>query len=225
MQKLITAFAALILLSVGASPSANATLFDRGSGLIYDDMLNITWLQDANYANTSGYDADGLMDWSSANTWASSLVYGGYSDWRLPTTLQPDSSCQSHGSYVTAENCSGSELVNLFYSTLGNAGPSTDPLNFGLVNTGPFQYLQSGHGYWSATGYASNTIYAWYFHFNNGFQAYSDKISSHFAIAVRDGDVIPVVASIPEPETYAMLLAGLGLIGFTTWRRKQNLGV
>lgn len=27
---------------------------------------------------------------------------------------------------------------------------------------------------------------------------------------------------VPEPETYAMLLAGLGLIGFTARRRKQN---
>lgn len=33
----------------------------------------------------------------------------------------------------------------------------------------------------------------------------------------------PVVASpVPEPETYSMLLAGLGLWGFTSWRRKQN---
>jgi hypothetical protein len=29
--------------------SAQATLLDRGNGLIYDDVLNITWLQDANY--------------------------------------------------------------------------------------------------------------------------------------------------------------------------------
>jgi outer membrane lipase/esterase len=29
-------------------------------------------------------------------------------------------------------------------------------------------------------------------------------------------------AAIPEPETYAMLLAGLGLLGFTARRRKQN---
>jgi hypothetical protein len=31
---------------------------------------------------------------------------------------------------------------------------------------------------------------------------------------------LPPVAAVPEPETYAMLLAGLGLIGFTARRRK-----
>ncbi|MBK7414557.1 MAG: DUF1566 domain-containing protein [Dechloromonas sp.] len=67
------------------SGGAQATLIDRGSGLIYDDVLNITWLQDANYAKTSGYDADGRMNWANANAWAASLSYGGYDDWRLPT--------------------------------------------------------------------------------------------------------------------------------------------
>jgi hypothetical protein len=31
------------------------------------------------------------------------------------------------------------------------------------------------------------------------------------------------ITPIPEPETYAMLLAGLGLLGFTARRRKQNV--
>jgi len=35
--------------------------------------------------------------------------------------------------------------------------------------------------------------------------------------------VAPVVSTIPEPETYAMLLAGLGLVGFTARRRKTNV--
>ncbi|MBS0298909.1 MAG: PEP-CTERM sorting domain-containing protein [Proteobacteria bacterium] len=30
------------------------------------------------------------------------------------------------------------------------------------------------------------------------------------------------IAAVPEPETYAMLLAGLGLVGFFARRRKQN---
>ncbi len=34
---------------LGFTGAAQATLIDRGSGLIYDDELNITWLQDANY--------------------------------------------------------------------------------------------------------------------------------------------------------------------------------
>lgn len=34
--------------------------------------------------------------------------------------------------------------------------------------------------------------------------------------------ITPVTAPIPEPETYAMLLAGLGLLGFAAQRRKQK---
>jgi len=32
----------------------------------------------------------------------------------------------------------------------------------------------------------------------------------------------PVTSPVPEPETYAMLLAGLGLLGFTAKRKKQS---
>ena len=46
----------LALFVIGAfaviSGGANATLMDRGGGMIYDDQLNITWLQNANYAAT-----------------------------------------------------------------------------------------------------------------------------------------------------------------------------
>jgi len=41
----------------------------------YDTDLHITWLADANYAQTSGYDADGLMNRIEAITWASNLSF------------------------------------------------------------------------------------------------------------------------------------------------------
>ena len=40
---------ALCLTACGIGTS-HAALIDRGGGLIYDDVLNITWLQDAGYA-------------------------------------------------------------------------------------------------------------------------------------------------------------------------------
>jgi hypothetical protein len=36
------------------------------------------------------------------------------------------------------------------------------------------------------------------------------------------GEIRGFLAPIPEPETYAMLLAGLGLLGFMARRRRQN---
>jgi hypothetical protein len=40
-----------------------------------------------------------------------------------------------------------------------------------------------------------------------------------YAWAVRDGDV---TSPVPEPETYAMMLAGLGLVSIVARRRKQR---
>ncbi len=47
-----------LILTLGMTTSANATpidqLIDRGNGMIYDTHEDLTWLQDANYAQTSG---------------------------------------------------------------------------------------------------------------------------------------------------------------------------
>jgi hypothetical protein len=82
--------------TLGFSGAAGAGLIDRGGGLIYDDVLKITWLQDANYGAGSSYDdgletTDGLMTWQNALNWAANLSYSDsvrnqtLTGWRLPT--------------------------------------------------------------------------------------------------------------------------------------------
>lgn len=188
MKRIFTLLSTLLVL-LGLSISAHALLIDRGGGMIYDTDLNITWLQDANYAMTSGFDADGQMTWDEAMSWANNLVYGGFNDWRLPNTLQPDLTCSGQiAGDSFGYNCTGSEMGHLYYTELGNTagGP--------LTNTGPFINMQGN--YWSGTEHALlPTILAWSFNFFNGVQDADSKDSNYYAWAVRDGDV----AAVPEP--------------------------
>ena len=52
---LVTPLVWAMMCVAGAVTPVSGELFDRGGGLIYDDVLNITWLQDANYALTTGH--------------------------------------------------------------------------------------------------------------------------------------------------------------------------
>lgn len=45
---------------------------------------------------------------------------------------------------------------------------------------------------------------------------------ANFTITTGSGRAFPVTAPIPEPESYAMMLAGLGLLGFFARRKKQQ---
>jgi hypothetical protein len=81
MKGILTLLAMLVVV-FGLANVAESTLIDRGGGLIYDSDLNLTWLQDADYADTAGYDdllygidTDGTMYWGDAVNWANSLVY------------------------------------------------------------------------------------------------------------------------------------------------------
>lgn len=203
MRKFFSLFLALAAFGAGGA-TAEATLIDRGNGLIYDTELNVTWLQDANYAMTSGYDADGRMQWTDAVAWAENLIYGGYDDWRLPTALNMDGSGPCFG-----YDCTGSEMGHLFYLDLGGTASST------ISTSGPFLNIMPYH-YWSSTNYNVNA--AWDFHFDNdsdgGLQHYPAKYYYYYAWAVRSGDV---ATSIPEPGT--MLLMGAGLAGAVAFRR------
>ena len=202
------------LISLGLASSADAALVSRLGGLAYyDTEADLTWLADANYAATSGYagaNAYGAMNWLTANTWAAQLTVGGVNGWRLPTTLQPDTSCSyQSGSMSYGYNCTGSELGDLFYNALGNTAGS-------LTNTGPFSNVQSS-GYWSATEYAGGIYDAWSFDTSDGFQYTTGNGYDLYGWAVQSGDV----SAVPVPAAVWLFGSGLlGLIGVA--RRKKS---
>src|SRR5438045_9241335 len=65
-------------------------LIDRGRGLLYDVERDLTWLQDTNYAKTTGRTADGQMTWDNARTWVARLNYRAITNRRLPTARNLD---------------------------------------------------------------------------------------------------------------------------------------
>lgn len=128
-----------------ALPAQAITMADsRLGGLAYyDSDLDITWAANANLAQTSGFDADGLMNWSDANTWAMNVTIGGVSGWRLPTTTQPDATCSiQSGGNGFGTGCTGSEMGHLFnVEGISAAAP------------GVFSNVQANF-YWSGTEFA-----------------------------------------------------------------------
>lgn len=144
----------------------------------YDTEFDVTWLRDA---------TAGPMTWSDASTWASSLAFGGYSDWRLPNSDQ----CQGY-------DCTASEMGHLWYGALGNVAPG--PMN----NTGGFENLVSDV-YWSGTLTLNAPTSSQIFNTQDGSQYGYYVLQTYYATAVRTGDI----SLVPEPETYALMLAGL----------------
>jgi len=151
----------MLTLVLGVAFSAEAVLIDRGGGMIYSTAMDVTWLQDANYAKTSSYDADGLMTWNDAMTWAGTLSYGGYEDWRLPT-FDENNPDRYDGSLLH-------EMAYLYAVELEN-------YNYMLEHTGPFTNLPpSGPGgewiepwYWTGTLDSLDATRAWRFDFTCG---------------------------------------------------------
>ena len=92
----------LMTLMVGR---AQATLFDRGNGLVYDDFDTLSWTRNAAIS--------GLNDWASQKVFANSLVLAGFDDFILATLSDLE------GLYLQLPGPAGSNKT-------GAQGPFTD---------------------------------------------------------------------------------------------------
>jgi hypothetical protein len=242
-------FTGMLLFSSAMSSVANAGLIDRGNGFIYDDVLDITWLQDANYAQTSGYDSDGKMTWQESVDWAEQLSFGGYNDWRLTHVYDQN----NDGCIVSANqgtdcgynvdtsftdvngNTHFSELAHMFYENLNNiayrdengklkpAGWKNLNKSFTDALTGKsvaFDNLMRV-SYWSGTKYMPDidSQRAWDFDNQYGKQSSNVTFYSDYAWAVRDGDVGAV--DIPEPTTLTIFMLGVLVLAFRSHKNKK----
>lgn len=214
----LTATAALLVAgSVGAvgipgQGTWETTLLPRdinGDSVVdayYDTVLGISWRADAGGAGSS--------TWSDAAALAAGLNLYGVTGWRLPSTVDADS---SYAIPVIGAPPASSEMAHLYYVTLGNAYSVAAP-----PNTGSFANLVTNNGgstYWSGTEDGGG--YYWYFvmssgHQNSNFGAAGAAISW----AVHDGDVLP--SPVPEPKIYALMLAGLSVMALSRRLKRSH---
>lgn len=98
----------------------------------------------------------------------------------------------------------------------GTQAMSTDTSNWGVNLTG------FGNPYVTPLSYGSNGVGPW--GFRSGIDSSAQWIwepgGCLFCTVYASTAIYSVAAAVPEPETYAMLLAGLGLIGFAARRTK-----
>ncbi|MFD0913147.1 Lcl C-terminal domain-containing protein [Methylophilus luteus] len=212
----------------------------NGVDLVYSSLSDVIWTKDANLiysmikdkgfdnlvnsviaANsnrTLGLSASdfeggplsryGIVSWFGGMAFANylnSISYGGRNNWRLPTVANTNTGW----GLTTNDSVGGDELTELFYKELGGSAYQKLPDTQIFAN-------EQFDAYWTGTEFGANSNNAWFFMNNEGNQ----QVLSKTAYRMYAWFVSPSLAStVPEPESMAMLFAGLCLIGYINRHR------
>ena len=189
----------------GTPPATGSGLeINPGGQTVYDPVMNVTWLANANLAatNTVGLppcksqgspkicvNQDGAMNWDSATQFVTNMNtyngtgYLGQTHWELPTM---DPNCG------VSYNCTstGDPLGELFYGQLG-LRPGTPVVATPAVAVGRFKNLRP-YLYWACEAATIQSAcqtdgpvagFEWSFSFGNGFQG-TDVLKNDLYVAV-----------------------------------------
>ena len=215
----------------------------------YDTVLDITWLADANYARTSGFDFDGRMTFQDAVTWAAFLDVDGITGWRLPTTdpvngvsyntnfttnAASDKGYADNAGWVDSLGNPVSEMGHMYYVTLGNLGycppdggdgnagacDNAPQPGSGLSNTGLFSNIQSSNRYWSGSVVNSLDFRSPAWTFNFS-EGFQDNIDRRVGTPFAWAVHSGDVGAAVVPLPAAIWFIGSGLIGLVSIGRQS----
>jgi hypothetical protein len=210
-----------------------AALINLENGIIYDDVLDISWLQDTKSAETLDSNVSASMSWNDANNFAENYVLNSYDNWRLPTLTLLQSCYNYDGSCDSGYNNVNGELSHLFYSSLSNPGLCQGVIGNICVRNSDWRNLNtheftnwtksSVEVFWYSTLDTNNSNAAWTFNTYFGRQSVASINSTAIAWLVHDGKIdgkqkVPTVssfASVQINEPSLLILLGLICLLFT----------
>lgn len=181
-----------------ATGAASGSCTVTGAGkctYFYDTTLGITILNNWNLGRGT-WSATAAPGSAQALAASAGLTASGLTGWVLPTG-DGGAAPGAQNQYLSIWNSVGSTFAGL---------------------SGQFDGVQTPR-YWSSTAFAPNPFSAWYFATGNGVQIFDvGQTNQFFAVALRLGDV---AAAIPEPQTYALMLMGVGAVLLAQRRRPR----
>ncbi len=230
----------------GTPPAAGSGLqVNPGGQTIYDPVMNVTWLANANLAATNTFglppcknqgtpklcvNQDGAMNWNSADQFVKNMNtyngtgYLGQTNWVLPPM---DPGCGTSYSCASTSD----PLGQLFYDRLG-LSPGKPVVATPDIAVGPFTNLQP-YLYWACGADNIRDLcnatpapgFEWSFSFGNGFQGTDVLGNDLFVTAYFVGSPTPISGPVnyqglwwnAAESGWGVNLAHQGDLIFATW--------